>query len=180
MNTENQKTIGQVRLESYRLVNKWDKFLVALMNFFKLDPTNYVRLHGLLKWDTGFNRNTITSAGKAAEASRMGGLGAAAFIYVAVGSSNTAPAVGQTALVSEYSTIGLSRASVTPTQITTNVSNDTLQLQKTFSVSGSGTVEEMGIFNAASGPTMLGRGLTGSKVLVSGDQLIATYQVIYN
>lgn len=178
--TEHSTSKGQIRLESYRL-SKVDTFISNFIKFFGFSNIDFVRSRGQQNWDTGFVSNTITNSGRTAQAQRVGGLSAiAAFIYIAVGTSNTAPAVTQTALGAELSTLGFSRVSVTPTLITTNVTNDTLQLQTTYTVTGTTSVEEIGIFNAASGVTMLGRALTGSKAVASGDTLIATYQVIYN
>lgn len=134
---------------------------------------------GNLKEDTGFFSNLITSAGKAQLALLAGDASAVPFTYIAVGTSSTAVTVGQTALQAEISTNGLSRASATVSRVTTTVTNDTLQLYYSFSVSGSSTVEEVGLFNAASSGTMLGRALTSTKSLVNGDVLIITYRVAF-
>jgi len=132
---------------------------------------------GSLKWTTGWINNGICNEGKAQIALLAGDGTATAFTYLAVGTSSTAFAASQTALQGEISTNGLSRASATVSRVTTTVTNDTLQLTKTWSVSGSSTVEEIGIFNAASNGTMLGRALTGTKAVVNGETLAATYQV---
>lgn len=137
------------------------------------------REDGSLKWDTGFISNLITSAGKAQIALLAGDASATPFTFLAVGTSNTAPAIGQTALIGEISTNGMARAAATVSRVTTTVTNDTLQLVKAWSVSGSSTVEEIGIFNASSSGTMLGRALTGSKAVVNGETLTGTYQVIF-
>lgn len=121
--------------------------------------------------------NGITNAGFAAVAGLVGNTGAVtAFTYLATGTSSTAFAASQTALVGEISTSGLSRASATVSRVTTTQTNDTLQLTKTFTLSGSATVEEIGAFNASSSGTMLGRALTGTVSLVSGDEFIVTYK----
>lgn len=134
---------------------------------------------GNFKYDTGFINNTITNTGKAQIALLAGDSSAVPFTYLALGTSNTAPSAGQTALIGEISTNGLQRASATVSRVTTTTTNDTLQLTNSFTASGSSTVEEVGIFNANSSGTMLGRALTGSKALVNGDQLVVTYQVIF-
>lgn len=170
---------GQVRLEIYKLT-RWQRFVSRVIEFFGYDEFPYIRSNGIFIDDTGFVPNIIVNGGKALQAARVGGLTGAAVTYVALGTSNTAVAVAQTALGSEISTLGLSRANVTPTQVTTTTANDTLQLQKSFSVSGTITVEEIGLFNAASGPTMLNRALTGSKAVDNGDTILATYQLIYS
>lgn len=133
---------------------------------------------GNLKWDTGFMRNTIASAGKAVVAGLIGNSGSpTAFTYLAVGTSATAESASHTALQAEITDSGLARASATVALVTTTVTNDTLRLTKTFSVTGTKTIEEIGIFNAVSAGTMLGRKLTTSKAVSSGDSLQATYDI---
>lgn len=130
------------------------------------------------KWSVN---NLITSAGKAAIAGLVGNTGSVtAFSYIAVGTSTTAVAVGQTALQAEITDSGLSRASATVSRTTTNVSNDTLTLTKTFTVTGTKTVEEIGVFNASSSGVMLGRALTTSRSLINGDSLSCTYNIIFS
>lgn len=132
---------------------------------------------GKFKWSTGWINNTITNAGKAQVALLAGDASGVPFTYIAVGTSNTAPAASQTALQAEITDTGLARAAGTFSRTTTTVTNDTYNLTYTWSVSGSKTVEEVGIFNASSSGTMLGRALTSSKSLVNGDSLIGTYTV---
>lgn len=132
---------------------------------------------GNIKWELNFT-NTITNVGFAVIAGLAGNTGAqTAFTYLAVGTSSTAPSASQTALGGEITTNGLGRAAATVSRVTTTQTNDTLQLVKAFSVSGTSTVEEAGIFNDASAGTMLGRALTTSKTVVNGDTLTVTYQV---
>lgn len=136
---------------------------------------------GKLKWDTGFIKNTITNAAFAVLSGLAGNTGSqTAFTYLAVGSSNTAPLASQTALQAEISTNGLGRAAASVSRVTTTQTNDTLQLLKAFTVSGSSTVEEAGIFNDPTAGVMLGRALTTSKIVVNGDALTITYQVKFS
>lgn len=124
--------------------------------------------------------NLITSAGKAEIANLVGNVSTpTAFSYMAVGTSSTAVSASHTALQAEISSNGLSRASATVSRTTTTVTNDTLTFSKTFTVTGSSTIEEIGIFNASSSGTMIGRALTGSVSVVNGDQFQATYNVIF-
>lgn len=132
---------------------------------------------GSLKWDTGFIDNIITNAGKAQMALLAGDGTATAFTYLAVGTSSTAVAATDTTLTAEVVTNGLERASATVSRVTTTVTNDTVQLVKTWTASGSVTVEEVGIFNASSAGTMLGHALTTTKSVTSGETLTGTYQV---
>ncbi len=135
---------------------------------------------GIVLDDSGWIENTITNVGLAAMAGLVGNTGAVtAFTYLAVGTSNTAASASQTTLVAELSTLGLSRTSATVTRSTTTQTNDTLQLDYTWTASGSTTVEEIGVFNASSSGVMLGRKVTGSKALVTGVQLVATYKIIF-
>ena len=135
--------------------------------------------NGNLKWTTNWINNGITNAGKAQVALLVGDASATPFTYLAVGTSTTAFAASQTALVAEVTDTGLARAAGTVSRVTTTVSNDTFQVTYTWTASGSKTVEEIGIFNASSAGTMLGRALTTSKALTNTDTLLATYQVIF-
>lgn len=177
---DTQPTKGQVRIESYRL-SKINTFLVKAMRFLGIDHVNFVRSHAIkMNFDTGFVSNMIMNVGRTLQAQRLGGIGGtAAATYINCGSSSTAPVASQTALGTELTTGGFTRTNVTPTTVTTNVANDTLQLQTTFTITATADVEEMGIFNAASVGTMVGRALTGSKGVTAGDTLVATYQIIY-
>lgn len=133
---------------------------------------------GTLKWATDWIPNSTMNAALAVFSGLAGNTGSqTAFTYLAVGSSSTAVAASQTALVAEISTNGLSRAAATVSRVTTTQTNDTLQLTKTWSVSGSSTVEEIGYFNAASTGIMGGRALTGTKSVVNGETLTGTYQI---
>lgn len=122
--------------------------------------------------------NLVTSAGKAGAASRLNGSGAAAaFTYLAVGTGTTAAAIGDTTLQTEVATSGLSRVNATVSLVTTSVTNDTAQLQNTFSVSGTVAVTEAGILNAASVGTLLCRQVFSAVNVVSGDSFVLTYKV---
>ena len=98
--------------------------------------------------------------------------------YIALGTSSTAVAGSQTTLVAEITDSGLERAVATDTQVTTTVTNDTFQLAKTFTATGSKTIEEIGIFNAASSGTMLSRALTTSKAIANGESIAVTYKLV--
>ena len=132
---------------------------------------------GNFRWSTGWINNGITNAGFAQLALLAGDASATPFTYLAVGTDATAFAASQTALVAEVVDSGLERASATVSRVTTTVTNDTLQLTKTWTATGSKTIEEIGIFNASSAGTMLGRALTTSKALTSTDILVGTYKV---
>ena len=138
------------------------------------------RADGTIKWDTGELKNTITTAGMAQIALLAGDASAVPFTYIAVGTDSTAESSGHTTLTAEITDTGLARAAATVSRVTTTATNDTLQLTHTWTASGSKTVEEVGIFNAASAGTMLGRKITGSKAVINGETLTGTYKVVFS
>lgn len=176
------KVRGQIVWKVYRFDKWYQRVVLKILQRIghRLDKM-FLEKYGILK-DSLVIDNLVTSAGKAAIAGLVGNVGSiTAFSYIAVGSSSTAPAVGQTALVSEIASAGLTRAAGAVSRITTNVANDTTSIFKSFTVSGAGaTVEEIGVFNASSSGIMLGRALTSTKTLASGDVLACTYNVIFS
>lgn len=116
----------------------------------------------------------VTSAGKALFAGLIRGTGTA-ITHIAVGSGSTAFAAGQTTLVTEITTVGLERVAPTMSSVTTTVTNDTAKFIKVFTITGTATVAEGGLFNASSGGTMAVRVVfSPSRSVISGDSL--TYQ----
>lgn len=127
--------------------------------------------------------NKMTNASLAAITGLVGNTGGQnPFNYLALGTSNTAVSAAHTALQAEISTIGLARASATVSRITTAQANDTLSLITTMTVSGSTTINEIGVFNAASVGVMLARALTGAISVISGNvvSLSYTWQAVGN
>lgn len=121
--------------------------------------------------------NLVTTTGKAGIASRINGDGSeAVFTYIAVGTGTTAAAVGDTTLETELATSGLSRASATASRVTTDTTNDTAQLVKSFSVTGTQAVTESGVLNAASSGTLLARQVFSAINVVNGDTLQITWK----
>lgn len=142
---------------------------------FKLDC---YKTDGSLKWTTGWIKNSTMNAALAVFSGLAGNTGSqTAFGYLAVGTSSTAVAASQTTLQAEITDSGLARAAATASRVTTTQTNDTLQLVKTWTASGSKTIEEIGYFNAASNGVMGGRALTGTKSVVNGETLTGTYQI---
>lgn len=122
--------------------------------------------------------NLVTNAGMAAVAGRINGSGSpAAFTYIAIGTGNTAAAATDTALVTESSGNGADRAAATVSLVTTDVTNDTARLVKTFTFTGSFALTESGVFNAASGPTLLARQVFSAINVISGDSLQITWDI---
>lgn len=122
--------------------------------------------------------NLITNAGAAGVADLIGPQGSTApYAYIAVGTGATAANVTDTTLQTETATSGLSRALGTTSRVTTDVTNDTAQITKTFSVSGTVAVTESGVFNAASTGTLLARQTFSAINVVNGDSLTITWKI---
>ena len=115
----------------------------------------------------------VTTAGKRAIAQMIGGVSAVAdFDYLALGTSATAFAVGQTALVGEITTLGLERAlDATPTEAAA-----VLSIDYTWTATGAATLNEVGLFNAAAAGTMLGRTVLAAPIAMVTD---STYKYTY-
>lgn len=146
--------------------------LVGIVEHKVWDKLGKLKIHRI-------DKNLITNAGLAGVASRINGAGSeAAFTYLAVGTGTTAPSATDTALESEIVDSGLARTAATCTRVTTTKTNDTAQLQTTFTVTGSKNVTEIGILNAASGGVLLGRQTFTALPLAAGDTYTATYKII--
>lgn len=115
--------------------------------------------------------NLIVSVGKALLSSRLIADTDSAAAYLAIGTGSASAAAGNTALGSEHS-----RASATVTQETTVVTDDTAQFEYTFSFTGTYSIAEAGVFNAATGGTLLSRRVFSNAVsCVDGDSLLVTW-----
>ena len=113
--------------------------------------------------------NLVVTAGKGYVASRMKDASATAMSHMAIGSSTTAAAAGQTALLSE-----LGRVSLTSTTVSSNV----VTYVATFAAgTGTGAVTEAGIFNASSSGTMLCRTVFSVVNKGSADSMTITWTV---
>lgn len=97
-----------------------------------------------------------------------------AMTHMAVGTSSTAAAVTDTALIAE---VAGSRTTVTP-----STTSNTTQYACTFGAGvGTGTLNEAGIFNASSAGTMLCRTVFGSSIVkAAGDSLTITWTITIN
>lgn len=124
--------------------------------------------------------NIVTNAGKAQLALLTGDASAVPFTYLALGTSATAVAATDTTLTAEITDSGLERAAGTVSRVTTTTTNDTYQITKTWTATGSKTVEEVGVFNAASAGTMLSHALTTSKTVSSGETITGTYSLRFS
>lgn len=174
---------GEIDFVHYARFNEWyframQKVLkhlqFARFNFY----VPFMQRFGTVK-EKWTQKNTVTTAGKGIFSGLIGGVGGySVFQYLEVGLSTTAPAAGQTALISAITDSGLARHIATMSQQMTITANDTLQFLYAWTASGTKTVEEIGFFNASSAGTMGGRALSGSKPIISGDVLTATYKLI--
>lgn len=100
-----------------------------------------------------------------------------AFNYIAVGSGTATATATDTQLQTEETENGLTRTTGTGSQVTTTTANDTAQLLKSFSVTGSVTVTESGVFVADSGGTMICRQTFSEINVADGDTLQITWKV---
>ena len=102
--------------------------------------------------------NTVVTTGKNWIASRCAG-GSSNITHAAIGNTATAVTVADTALGSELARVTVDTAGGT-------VSNNTITFTATFAAgTGTGIVSEAGLFNAASGGTMVARVADGSVIM---------------
>jgi hypothetical protein len=124
--------------------------------------------------------NALTNTGFAEVAGLIGTdvtSGRTAFDYIAVGTGTTAATATDTALETEVTDSGLARAAGTGTRVTTTVTNDTFQLLKSFSVTGTVAVTESGVLNASSSGVMLCHQTFSAINVVNGDTLQITWKI---
>lgn len=129
-------------------------------------------------YDSGWSPNGLTNAGFA----EVAGLiltdvttGIADFDYIAIGTGTTAFDPTQTALVTETH-----REAAVGTRVTTTVTDDTAQLVHTFTgYTGSESVTESGVFNAATAGDMLCRQVFTALAIDwdAGDSLQVTWKI---
>lgn len=116
--------------------------------------------------------NLIVTTGLAWMAGRFGSSPPTAMSHIAVGTTNTAPVVGNTALAAEAA-----RAALTSTTVTANK----VTYQATFGPGvGTGALVESGVFNAASAGTMLNRGVFPVINKGANDTLVVTWDITQN
>ena len=150
-----------------------------LARFFRklgLDLPKIKFLFGMWKHSMTIS-NLVTNTGMAGVASRINGADSeAAFTYIAIGTGTTAAAVTDTTLETEITTGGGARAAATASRVTTDVTDDTAQLQKTFSFTATLAVTESGTLNAASVGVLLARQVFSAINVANGDSLQITWQ----
>jgi len=148
--------------------------------------TSKVRLRGeveLIVYDKFGNikdrrhiKNVITDVGKAQVAGLINGAVTTQFKYIAIGTGTTAASASDTALESETHR----ELADTLDRVTTDVTNDTARLIKTFSgYTGSESITESGVFDSDTGGNMLCR-QTFSALNIdwdAGDSLQITWKI---
>jgi len=126
--------------------------------------------HGNVK-ETCKVKNLIVDTGLDFIASRMKDATATAMTHMAAGSGTTAASASDTDLESILGSVELLDS--------TNVTDNSIVYISTFEAGdATGTVSELGIFNAASGGTMLCRTVLGSAITKSAtDQMQVTWTI---
>lgn len=127
----------------------------------------------------------ITDVGRACAARRLVNTTDAAFAAIGLGIGTTAAAAGDTALQTGKKTDGtgdvgvhaIPTASVTVTNVTTTVTNDTAQLVGTATFTASLAVTESGVFNADTNGSMLAHQVFSAVNVVSGDSIQFTWKI---
>jgi len=117
-------------------------------------------------------RNLVVDSGKAFLANRAIANTKAPISHVAIGSGTTPPAVGQTQLVAETARVALSTA--------TSAANVINCAGTVPAGTGTGTVEEVALFNAATLGDMISRTLTGTITKPAGLGLQFTWTLTVN
>ncbi len=176
------KISGECRIEGYKasfFIREVARFLSAIR---RSDWSSYIlKKYAVNISDSGFVKNGTPTVAFAVFSGLVGNTGSQiAAGWLAVGTSNTAFVSSQTTLVAEITDTGFSRAAATVARATITNTNDALTLTKTFTSTGSKTIEEAGVFNAASSGVMLGRTLTGSKTFANGESYVLTYRIKFS
>lgn len=104
-----------------------------------------------------------------------GGVSAGRFTWIAIGTNNVAPARENIALGAQI----LSRLQDTTPTVTPASAGGAGQvvLEQTFTATGSVTVEESGLFDAATSGNMLARNTSPSVALLTSDTLTVTWTI---
>ncbi|WP_141500959.1 hypothetical protein [Paenibacillus luteus] len=124
----------------------------------------------------GERDNVITTVGKNALAALLisANAGTTLVTHMGFGTATTAVAAGDTALGTELSGGGYARVSVSRS----NPSGNVIQYVATLTGLSGVTVQEAGLFNAATGGVLFAHQLTGAVTLsTSSDSLQITWQV---
>lgn len=113
--------------------------------------------------------NLVVTTGKNYVASRMAGTSSAVMSHMAIGTSATAAAAGDTALGTEAARTALTSSTVN--------SNEVVYVDTFAAGTGTGAITEAGVFNASSGGTMLCRTVFSAVNKSANDGLTITWSV---
>lgn len=114
-------------------------------------------------------KNLIVQVGKNFLASAVINSSTSPFTYMAIGTSGTAASTSDTALGAE-----VARQAFTSSSVSTNV----VTLSTTYAAgTGTGTLQEAGIFNASSSGTMLSHVVFSSISKAAADSLVITWTI---
>lgn len=119
----------------------------------------------------------VTNIGKAALAGLINGVVTTPFKYVAIGTGTTAANVADTTLEAEITTGGGARALGTCTQVTTTVTNDTAQIEVTYTFTAGFAITESGFLDSVSNGVLGGRQVFGAYIVVATDEVIFRWKV---
>lgn len=126
-----------------------------------------------------YRKNIVTDVGLAAIIRLIcEGLTETKFSYVAIGTGTTTETAADTALVSE-----IKRKPASITQLTTTITGDTAKLEAEFSsadgLTGTATIAETGVFNAATAGILLARKTFAAVTLNFdlGDSILIRYYI---
>lgn len=133
---------------------------------------------GELKLDrTEYNK--IVDVGLAYITSRMIGTASTVMSHMAVGTTNTAPAAGNTILAAQHADGRRALDNAPGAQSTTTGTNDSVTYICTFPAGNStGALVEAGIFNDVSAGTMLARTTFGTITKGASDSLVITWKIV--
>ena len=121
--------------------------------------------------------NLVVDAGKAALAGLLNGVVTNFFEYIAIGTGTNAAAAGDTTLQTEITTNGGARAAGTTSRVTTDVTNDTAQVEVTFNFTGSFAVTEAGLLDSSSAGILFARQVFSAINVANGDSLLIRWKI---
>jgi hypothetical protein len=165
-----------------RLKSIWQEY--AIFHYLRKNfGINFPKFFGITGYYTKHVKytNLVTNAGRALITNLIYDISTpTAPSYIGIGTGTTAAAATDTTLETEESGAGLNRAAATITSQTTTVSGDTGQSAITFTYTGGSdkAITEMGLFNAASGGTMVARTVFPVYTLQTNDQFTITHKLV--
>lgn len=115
-----------------------------------------------------------TNTGQAHTTDRVTSNGGSTSYFIAWGAGATAPAVTQSALVTENPE---ARSAATTTRVTTESTNDTVRFVGTITATGNRVVNEAGVFTAAAAGIMILRGTHATLNIETGDRVEYTFDL---